>query len=61
MTKRIGILHDFKLNGQFCVTFCEVKGDTETLSFACYPTKGKALIESGVFENYGIYKKLAKV
>ncbi len=57
--RRQGILHDCLLEGQYCVTFSRMAGDTESQSFACYPTKHKTLLEIGMFENWDIYKKLA--
>ncbi len=58
--KRTAILHDFKLEGLYCVTFIEEVGGTETQSFKCYPTKHKALLEMGLFEYEDIWKELAK-
>ena len=58
---RTGILHNCLLEGQYCVTFSRRRGDTEGLSFECYPTKAKALFEIQIFENYDIYKALAGV
>ena len=57
---REGILHDFLLEGYYCVTFSARIGDTEGLSFQCYPARGKALSEIHIFENYNIYKALAE-
>ena len=57
---RIGILHDFLLEGQYCVTFSESIGDTGGQTLAYYPTKHQALLEIGLFENRDIYKRLAR-
>ena len=53
------ILHNWTLNGQYCVTFQEISRDTVTQSFACYPTKHKALLEMGIFEHADIWRALA--
>ena len=64
--KRTAILHDFKLEGQYCVTFREIEGDSETLSFRCYPTEPRgipehnALLAISLFEHRDIWKELAK-
>ena len=58
---KYAVLHDFKLGGLFCVTFAEIRGNTEGLSFRCYPTKHEALLEKSIFENAEIFKKLAKM
>ena len=62
---RTAILHDFKLNDCYCVTFREVSDNTETLSFHCYPTEPEgipghnALLAIGLFEHQDIWKELA--
>lgn len=58
--KREGILHNCVLEGQYCVTFVETIGTTETRTFMCYPTEHKAVLEIGIFKNYDLYKELAK-
>ena len=58
---RQAILHDTKLNDCYCVTFREVTGDTETLSFHTYATKHKALMEMSMFEYDEVWRKLAKL
>ena len=62
---REAILHDFKLNGCYCVTFREVSDSTETLSFQCYPVESKgipehnALLAMSLFEHRDIWQELA--
>ena len=59
---RDATLHDIKLNDQYCVTFREIsEGGTETLSFHCYSTKQKALMEMSMFKYDDIWKKLASL
>ncbi len=52
-------LHDFLLDGcWYCVTFRYVVGDTETISFVCYPTKRKALRAKSIFKHDSAWREL---
>ena len=56
---RSATLHDILFEGQHCVTFRQICGNTETQSLHCYPTKIQDLRAISFSKYHDVWKKLA--
>ena len=57
---RQAILHDYKLNGSYCVTFREELSNTVIEISCSFLTEHEALMEMSIFEHAEIWQEMAR-